>query len=71
MIGLRFPVGAGEFSVLQNIHTAFGANPAFFPLAIGGCVSRIKSLRHEASHTYPFVWTPRMHGFIPPLHQTS
>ena len=55
MIGLRFPVGAGKFSLLQNVDTGFGTHPALYLLVIGGCLSRIKSPRHEASHTHPSV----------------
>jgi hypothetical protein len=34
--GVRFPAGAGDFSLLHHVQTGSGANPASFSVSIGG-----------------------------------
>jgi hypothetical protein len=36
MIGVRFPVGAGNFSLRHNVQTGSGAYPASYPMGTGG-----------------------------------
>jgi hypothetical protein len=36
MIGVRFPVGAGNFSLLPRVQTGSGTHPASYPLGTGG-----------------------------------
>jgi len=35
-IGVRFPVGAGNFSLLHRVQTGSEANPASYPMGTGG-----------------------------------
>jgi hypothetical protein len=34
--GVRFPTGAGDFSLLQRIQTGSGTHPASYPVGTGG-----------------------------------
>jgi hypothetical protein len=36
MIGVRFPVGAGNFSLRLHVQTGSGAHPASYPMGTGG-----------------------------------
>jgi len=37
MIGVRFPAGAGNFSLRHHVQTGSGAHPASYPMGTGGC----------------------------------
>jgi hypothetical protein len=36
MIGVRFPAGAANFSLLYGVQTGSGAHPASYPMGSGG-----------------------------------
>jgi hypothetical protein len=36
MIGVRFPAGAGNFSLRHHVQTGSGARPEFYPMGKGG-----------------------------------
>jgi hypothetical protein len=36
MIGVRFPAGAGNFSLRHRVQTGSGVQPASYPMGIGG-----------------------------------
>jgi hypothetical protein len=36
MIGVRFPAGAGNFSVRHHVQTGSGAHPTSYPMGTGG-----------------------------------
>jgi hypothetical protein len=38
--GVRFPAGAGNFSLHHRVQTGSGAHPAFYPMGTGGCFPR-------------------------------
>jgi hypothetical protein len=43
MIGVRFPVGAGNFSLRHRVQTGSGAHPAFYPIGTGFSFPGVKS----------------------------
>jgi hypothetical protein len=36
-VGVRFPAGTRDSSLLHNVHTDPGAHPASYPMGTGGC----------------------------------
>jgi hypothetical protein len=57
MIAVRFPAGAGNFSLRHHVQTGSGAHPAFYPVDSGGggCPSLgVKRPGREADHSPPF-----------------
>jgi hypothetical protein len=42
--GVRFPVGARDFSLLHSVQTSFGAYPAY-PVGTGGSFLGVKAAR--------------------------
>jgi hypothetical protein len=45
MIGVRFPAGAGKFSLRHRVQTGSGAHPASYPMGIWGYFSGVKAAR--------------------------
>jgi hypothetical protein len=43
MIGIQFPVGAGNFSLRHRSQTGSGSHPASYPVGTGGAFSRGKA----------------------------
>jgi hypothetical protein len=43
MIGVRFPAGAGNFSLLHSVQTGSGVHPASYPMSTGGSLPRGKA----------------------------
>jgi hypothetical protein len=43
MIGVRIPVGAGNFSPLYRVHTGSGVYPASYPIGTGGSFPGVKA----------------------------
>jgi hypothetical protein len=37
-IGVRFPDGARDASVLRSVQTDSGAHPVSYPVGVGGCI---------------------------------
>jgi hypothetical protein len=58
MIGVRLPVGAGNFSLRHRVQTGSGDHSAFYPVGTGGCFhagggGRGERLEREADHSPP------------------
>jgi hypothetical protein len=53
MIGLRFPAGAGNFSLEHHIQTGSGAHPASYPTGSGSSFPGVKQPGREADHPPP------------------
>jgi hypothetical protein len=51
MIGVRIPVGAGNFSLLHRVQTGSGAQPASCPMGTGALSLGIKRRGREADHS--------------------
>jgi hypothetical protein len=43
VIGVRFPAGAGNFSLRHHVQTGSGAHPASYPMGTGGSFSGFKA----------------------------
>jgi hypothetical protein len=50
MIGVRFPAGAGNFSLHHRVQTGSGAHPAYYPTDTGGS---FPPAGREADHSPP------------------
>jgi hypothetical protein len=73
---VRFPAGAGNFSLHHRVQNASGANPASYPMDTGGSFPEIKQPGPEADHSPPssvevknawsYTSTPpiRLHGVV-------
>jgi hypothetical protein len=53
MIGVRFPVWAGNFSLHHRVQTGSGAHPASYTIDIEGCFPGVKRPGCEADHPPP------------------
>jgi hypothetical protein len=53
MIGVRFPAGAGKFSLRHHVQTGSGAHPAPYP-GTGGSFTGVKRPEREADHSPTF-----------------
>jgi hypothetical protein len=53
MIGVRFPAGAGNFSLRPRVQTGSGAHPASYPVGNRGSFLGVKRPRREADHSPP------------------
>jgi len=51
MIGVRFPAGAANFSLLSHVQTGSGAHQTFYPLGTGGSFLGVKLPGREAGHS--------------------
>jgi hypothetical protein len=51
--GIRFPVGAGNFSLHHRVQKGSGAHPASFPGCIRGSFPGVKWPGREADHSLP------------------
>jgi hypothetical protein len=75
MIGLRFPAGAGDFSLRHRV-TGSGAHPASSPMSLGCSFLGGEAAGHEADHSPPssaevkecvvlYLHSPiRLHGVV-------
>jgi hypothetical protein len=43
MIGIRFPAGAGNFSLRHRVQTGSGVHPASYPVGTGGSLAGCKT----------------------------
>jgi hypothetical protein len=50
---VRFPAGAGNFSLHQRVKNGFGAHPASYPLGGRGSFPGVKRPGREADHSSP------------------
>jgi hypothetical protein len=50
---VRFPAGAGNFSVLHHVQTGSGAHPASFPMGTGVSFLGLKRPEREADRSPP------------------
>jgi hypothetical protein len=76
MIGVRFPVGAGNFSLRHRVQTGSGTYPASYPMGNGGFLIGVKRPGREADHLPPssakvkecvelYLQSPiRLHGMV-------
>jgi len=53
MIGVRFPAGAGNFSLPHHVQTGSGTHPASYPMGTGGSFPGDKAAGREADHSPP------------------
>jgi hypothetical protein len=53
MIGVRFPAGAGNFSLQHHVQTGSGAHPVSYPLSNGALSLGVKRPGREAGHSPP------------------
>jgi hypothetical protein len=70
-IGIRFPAGVEDFSLLQSIQTSSGAWSTSYPKDIRGSFSRVKWQRHKTDHSPPSSAKVKNDGAVPPLPHTS
>jgi hypothetical protein len=69
-MGVRFPVGAGDFPLRHRDQTHLGAHPASYPVGTGGVHSPGQSGRGVKLTTHlHLVPSLRMSGAITPLPQ--
>jgi len=50
---VRFPVGAGNFSLHHCVQNDSGTHPASYPMGVGALFLGIKRPRREADHSPP------------------
>jgi hypothetical protein len=50
---VRFPVGAGNFSLYHRVQNGFGARPASHPMGTRGSFPGVKRPGREADHSPP------------------
>jgi hypothetical protein len=50
---VRFPVGAGKFSLHHHVQNGSGAQPASYPISTRGSFPGVKLPGHEADHSPP------------------
>jgi hypothetical protein len=50
---VRFPAGAGNFSLLHRIQSDSGTHPASYPVGTGGSLPGVKQLGREAGNSHP------------------
>jgi hypothetical protein len=50
---VRFPVGAGNFSLHRRVQNGSGAHPASYPMGTRGSFPEVKRQRPEADHSPP------------------
>jgi hypothetical protein len=53
MIGVRFPVAAGKFSLHHRVQTGSGAHPASYPMGNGALSLGVKRRGRDADHSPP------------------
>jgi hypothetical protein len=51
--GVRFPEGAGNFSLHHRIQNGSGSHPASYPIGTRGSFPGVKRLGREANHSPP------------------
>jgi hypothetical protein len=68
-VGVLFPAGTREFSLLHRVHTCSGAHPASYPKNVGAPV--VKRLGREAEHSPPSSAEVKYDGAIPSLPNMS
>jgi hypothetical protein len=73
---VRFPTGAGDFSLHHRIQNGSGAHPASYPMGTSGSFHGVKQPEREADHSPPssvevknawsYTSTPpvRLHGVV-------
>jgi hypothetical protein len=67
---VRFPAGAGNFSLHHCVQNGSGAHPASCPMGTGVLSLGVKRSGREADHSYPSsTEVKKMSGAIPPLPQ--
>jgi hypothetical protein len=72
MIGVRFPAGAGNFSLHHCVQIGSGAHPASYPMGTRGSFPGSKAVGREADHSprskkeWSYSYTPsiRLHGVV-------
>jgi hypothetical protein len=62
MTGVRFPTGAGDFSLLHTVQTGSGAHPASYPALL----QRVKQPGGEADRSHPSTSKVKNDGAITP-----
>jgi hypothetical protein len=73
---VRFPTGAGNFSLKRRVQKGSGANPASYPMGTRVLSLGVKRPGHEADHSHPssaevkelvelYLHSPiRLHGVV-------
>jgi hypothetical protein len=64
---MRFPAGAGKFSLHHRVQNGSGAHPASYPMGTRGSFPGVKRPKREAGHSHPSNAESRMRGALPPL----
>jgi hypothetical protein len=65
--GIRFPVGAGDFSMFHSVQTGSGAQAASYPMGTRGSFPGDKRQGREADHSPLPCAKCKNGGAIPPL----
>jgi hypothetical protein len=63
--GVRFPAGAGNFSLHHRVQNGSGAHPASYPMGTRGSFHGVERPGREADH-FHLVSRPRMRGTVTP-----
>jgi hypothetical protein len=71
MIGVRFPVGPGNFSLRHRVQTGSGVHPASYPMGTGALSLGVKWPGREADHSAPSSVKVKNAYSLPPLYNTS
>jgi hypothetical protein len=66
---VRFPAGAGNFSLHHRVQNGSGAHPASCPVGSRGAFPGVKRLERVADHSSPSVPRSRMRRAVPPFPQ--
>jgi hypothetical protein len=68
---VRFPAGAGNFSLHSLVQNGSGANPASYPVGTRGSSLGVKRPGREADHSPPLAPRSKVSAVIPPLPQDA
>jgi hypothetical protein len=67
MVGLQFPAGARDFSLLDSTQISLGTHPASYVVGTGCSFPGGKVVRHEADHPPPSSAEVKNGGAVPPF----
>jgi hypothetical protein len=70
-VGVRFPTGARQMSLLHNVQAGSGAHPTSYTTGTGSCFPGVKRQGHEADHSHSSNSEVKNGGGTPTLLHTS